>query len=325
MKGIALRRAGESFSVGTRRGIPSPLRCLLVLLCLGFCACAQPGASGRAAPAVIARGADADLDTTLTFHAGEGRARSLSLASLRSACPEADIDVADPYHQRTMRYRALPLRCVLDLGFSERDGAAGLAREGLLLRALDGYTRPVAGRVLLEDGGHLAFGESARIASGSPTRFSPIDRRQVDPAPFYLIWTGSDQSDPHDTPWPYQLARIEIAPFSEAFPATVPLGLPEQDPGWQGYARFQEACASCHAINGEGGRIGPDLNVPKSIVEYRPEAQIRAYIRNPQATRYTSMPAHPHLSETDLDGLLAYFRAMSTRKRDPGFDGGTTE
>ena len=42
-----------------------------------------------------------------------------------------------------------------------------------------------------------------------------------------------------------------------------------------------------------------------------------AFVRDPQSFRYTSMPANPHLSDADLDALVAYFRAMSQRKRDP--------
>ena len=71
-------------------------------------------------------------------------------------------------------------------------------------------------------------------------------------------------------------------------------------------------------MNGEGGSVGPDLNVPRSIVEYRPADQIKAYVRNPQSFRYTSMPAHPHLTDADLDALVAYFSHMSEHKRDPG-------
>jgi len=44
--------------------------------------------------------------------------------------------------------------------------------------------------------------------------------------------------------------------------------------------------------------------------------QIKAYVRDPASFRYTSMPAHPDLSSDELDGLIAYFRAMSTRKHD---------
>jgi cytochrome c1 len=60
------------------------------------------------------------------------------------------------------------------------------------------------------------------------------------------------------------------------------------------------------------------LNVPRCIVEYRPAEQIKAYIRDPQSFRYTSMPAHPHLTDAQLEALLAYFTAMKDRKHDPG-------
>ena len=40
-------------------------------------------------------------------------------------------------------------------------------------------------------------------------------------------------------------------------------------------------------------------------------------VRDPQSFRYTSMPANPHLTDADLEALVAYFRAMSERKRDP--------
>jgi mono/diheme cytochrome c family protein len=264
----------------------------------------------------------AAVPRALTFEGRSQPARTIGLEALLRACGEQTVEVEDPYHGRRMRYRALSFRCVLDEGFAARGGAASLAGESLLLRARDGYTRPAAGSLVVDPNAHLAFGEpdlsAGPDASGSDApRFRPIDRRQIDPAPFYLVWTGIEHGDPHEHPWPYQLVTIEIAPFEEAFPHTAPKGLPKSDPGWRGYALFQESCSACHAINGEGGKVGPDLNVPKSIVEYRPLAQIRAYVRNPEATRYTSMPAHPHLSDADLDALIAYFAAMSARKHDP--------
>jgi hypothetical protein len=86
----------------------------------------------------------------------------------------------------------------------------------------------------------------------------------------------------------------------------------------RGWFPWQCVCPSCaDQGNREGGRVGPDLNVPQSIVEYRPDAQIRAYIQNPATFRYGNMPAHPDLNNADLDHLLAYFHAMATRKHDP--------
>ena len=236
----------------------------------------------------------------------------LDWTTLRTSCGERVVSVPqDPYYGTPKRFHACPVEAVLGAGFGTADA---VRNEDVLLRALDGYTRSVRGDQLLEGGAFLAFADADRPAAG----FDPIDRRQVDPAPSYLVWTGEAQGDPAHHPWPYQLATIEIASFAHQFPHTVPEGAADPGPVWAGYRRFQQACASCHAINGEGGRVGPELNVPRSIVEYRPEAQIRAYIRNPASFRYTSMPSHEHLDDGELDGLVAYLRHMSTRKRDPG-------
>ena len=94
-------------------------------------------------------------------------------------------------------------------------------------------------------------------------------------------------------------------------------GSADGSPARAGFEIFRRECISCHAINGEGGRVGPELNVPRSIVEYRPAEQIKAYIRDPQSFRYTTMPPHPHLTDTDLEALVAYFRTKSTQKHDP--------
>lgn len=278
-----------------------------------------------AALSIVALGPDslqAATATGLRFSSSAGLDKEVSLDALREVCPPSEVEVDDPYHGRAMRYFAMPLVCVLESGFSSQGGAAGLRDRSILLKALDGYTRPAQGSDLLDEAAALAYGEVALMEGPfAEPKFSPIDRRQSNPAPFYLVWTGIGQNDPHSHPWPYQLARIEIASFAEAFPRTEPKGLANADPGWGGYAIFQRACVACHAINGEGGTVGPELNVPKSIVEYRPVEQIKGYIRDPEATRYTSMPAHPELTPSDLDALIAYFRAMSERKHDPRHGG----
>jgi mono/diheme cytochrome c family protein len=253
-------------------------------------------------------------ETALRFELDGRIVRRLDVATLRADCGRR-IEVEDPYYARRKAFLACPLRDVLVLAYGP--ALSRYAVRNFFLRARDGYVKPAVGERLLEEGGYLAFADAER-SHGEEIGWEPIDRQQVDPGPFYVIWSRPHQRDPHRYPWPYQLISIEIARFETEFPHTAPTDLPAAAPAWDGYAIFRSECIACHAINGEGGKIGPDLNVPQSVVEYRPSEQIKAYIRNPLAFRYTSMPPHPHLSDEQIDAIVAYFAAMKDRKHDPG-------
>jgi mono/diheme cytochrome c family protein len=242
----------------------------------------------------------------------EGRpVRSLSLRALREAIAPEVFTNCDGYYLRDKRFRALPIERVLALGF-QGENLGPLDARPFVLRAIDGYTVPLQGTRLLEGGAYLAFADDEH-----PDRWEPIGPRRSDPAPFYLVWKQRSQCNLETHPRPWQLAVIEVARFEAAFPHTVPTGEAESSPAYRGFSTFARECVRCHAINREGGRVGPELNVPRSIVEYRPIEQIRAYIRNPLSFRYGAMPPHPHLTEQDLDDLVAYFTAMRDRKFDP--------
>jgi len=273
--------------------------------------------SGRAAALVLLTllGSAESLaqGAALRFEREGGLVLELGLARLRASCAEEVVTVAnDPYYGGRKRFAALPLACVLERGF----GSAPAASDNVFLRARDGYVKPATGARLAEPGAWLAFAD-ADHARGDDPGWQPIDRQQKDPAPFYVVWSGAGQTDAHRYPWPYQLAAVEIAPFESRFPHTRPGSAPPGSPAWEGFAVFRRECVACHAVNGEGGVVGPELNVPKSIVEYRPEAQIKAYVRDPQSFRYTSMPSHRHLSDAQLDALVAYFHVMRDHKHDP--------
>ncbi len=247
---------------------------------------------------------------TLRFLRDDAEVARLDLEALRRTCGEQTVTVEDPYYERRVRYRACPLGQVLRLGL--REDPAALAGRDVLFRALDGYVKPASGARVAEDGAWVAFADADR-ASG----FAPLGRKQVDPGPFYVVWTGAAQRDTHAYPWPYQLDAIEVTDLVRRYPHTVPRDVARDSPAWAGFDVFRAECIACHAMNGEGGTVGPELNVPQSIVEYRPVEQLKRYIRNPAAFRYGNMPSHEHLSAADLDALVAYFQVMKTQKHDP--------
>jgi len=266
--------------------------------------------------ALAAQGAAAaDYAPVLQFVRDGQTVRSVDLAALKAGCAVQTVTIDDPYYRRRKSFLACPLADVLRLGFAQPPAA--LAGDSFLLRARDGYTKPASGAQLTAPGGYLAFADAER-AHGDDPGWEPIDRKQADPGPFYMVWALPEQSDPEQYPWPYQLTTIEIASLDTVYPHVVPRGAAADSAAQAGFEIFRSQCIACHAINREGGTVGPDLNVPQSIVEYRPIEQIKAYIRDPGTFRYTSMPAHPQLTDHQLDDLVAYFTAMKSLKHDPG-------
>jgi mono/diheme cytochrome c family protein len=292
---------------------------ITLCLLLARAACERPGAattvsasastsaSASASASAVATSPD-DL-ATLVFSVDGKALRSLTKRELVESGVET-FTAFDPYYEKPKTFRAVALRRVLERGFAGHE--TDLAKEHFVLRALDGYTVPIEGNVLFEEGAYLA------VADTEYTAWEPVGPQKANPGPFYLVWRKPEQNkDLQAHPRPWQLAAIEIASFETTFARTVPTGVAEGSPARHGFELFRGHCIRCHAINQQGGRVGPDLNVPKSIVEYRPEDQIKAYIHDPRAFRYGNMPANPDLTPRDLDALVAYLRAMSERKHDP--------
>jgi mono/diheme cytochrome c family protein len=254
------------------------------------------------------RAREGDPQAMLQFVRDGKPVRTLTLAELRANVPAETVSGYDPYYARAKTFRALPLARVVALGFEGQPGE--LRAEEYVLRAKDGYAVPMRGALVFEPGGYVAF------ADAEVPGWEPIGPQRASPAPFYVVWGKPEQASLDTHPRPWALVTVEMARFETVFPHTSPGDLPEDAPARRGYAIFRNRCIECHAMNREGGRVGPDLNVPQNVTEYRPEPQIRAYIRDPRTFRYGNMPPHPDLGDAELDALVAYLRAMKDRKHD---------
>jgi mono/diheme cytochrome c family protein len=245
--------------------------------------------------------------------------RAFTLDELRRAIPADTASVAhDPaYDGRAKRYAGFPLERLLALA-----GVRPAAGEVLYFVASDGYRATMAEpasdpRVR----GIVAFADLDAGGGWEPVKHGASS---ISPGPFYLVWESRTAGDSAALarPWPYQLARIEVVDPRRKFDRIYPTGVADDDPVARGFRAFAieshggDQCVACHALNRQGGSVGPELNVPRNITEYRDEATLAAFIRNSRSFRAGSaMPVYQgRLSDGEIAEILAYLRWMRGHK-----------
>ncbi len=241
----------------------------------------------------------------LQFERDGHKLKNVAIVDLKKRVPLETLKVWDPNYKRFKTYRAAKLVTVLKLGFHTDDET--LKGMQLTLQAADGYNVLVEGSTLVNDDVYLA------LADADKAGWETLSAAKGSPGPAYMIWKKPEQKDTHVYPWPWALIKFAAQHFETRYGNTIPK-VAHDSAAWAGFEIFKRDCLKCHAMNIQGGAVGPELNLPKSIVEYRTEEQIKAFVKNPQRFRYSKMPAHEYLSAKDLDDLIAYFRQMSEQK-----------
>jgi len=229
--------------------------------------------------------------------------KEVSLSTLKDKLKTHEIEFYDPIYEKKKRYKGFDVRDVLQLGFGDEWKNSDYT--DIAFEALDGYAPISAISKLRQSGGYVVFSDL------DFEDWEPISIKQVNPGPFYLVWTGKNQTNNIEYPWPWQLSSINLIKFQDQYPAVYPKGASKDSPAFYGYEIFKGRCIRCHSMNQQGSKVGPDLNAPQSIVSYRSEFMIKELIKHPSKYRYTQMPDHPDLSDQDLDNTLAYFSYMN--------------
>ncbi len=225
--------------------------------------------------------------------------KSVSLEEMKQSLKEIKITINDPYYKKEKQYKAFKLKDVLNLSYRTKWHSGDFT--DLTFRAYDGYESIAVISKLENEGGYLVYKDL------DYQDWEPISFTKAYPGPFYIVWTGKDQTAKNGYPWPWQLESINLVTFKDQFPEIVPKLADTNSGVYRGYELFKERCLRCHSINGQGGKIGPDLNAPKNILEYRTADFVKSYIKDPSKYRFTHMPDHRDLSDKQLGSLIDYF------------------
>lgn len=232
--------------------------------------------------------------------------KELKLSELKAKLKTHKIKFYDLHYKKNMKYVGFALQDVLHLGLGDKWKSSDFT--DVAFEALDGYMSVSKISEVSEPGGYIVFKDLEY------KDWESVSIREANPGPFYLVWTGKDQTTQNGYPWPWQISSIDLTTFEDQYPAVFPKGALTDSAAYKGYEIFKGRCVRCHAMNKQGGKIGPDLNAPQSIISYRSENMIKEFIKHPSKYRYTHMPDHPDLSEQDLDNLISYLHYMNENR-----------
>ena len=220
--------------------------------------------------------------------------------------PKEQTVVSDPEYKRSQTYESVSVPALLEAAKPAGVGVSDKVR--LIFQASDGYRSVTTVETVKAFGGRLAVRD---VNAGADRSWRPIPGKpSMTPGPYYLVWPSTNA----DLPWPYAVTTIEVW---ETEPVDVTR--PDDDPQARtGHDTFRKHCASCHSVNGAGGAVGPELNVPANVTEYWNPAALKQFIRNPASIRRnTKMPTLTDLTDADVDAVIAYLARMKTLKRLP--------
>ncbi len=214
----------------------------------------------------------------------------------------------DPVYHKLKRYRAVNavslIRTEIDLTKID------IQNTRIVFECLDGYQPEMPLDLFLKAKPYLAFQDvDAPENIGWEKIFK--NGNEMNAAPFYLVYETVSERDAHSQ-WPYNLVKFHLElPGNSAKEL-----LPGKNTKFEtGYNLFIAHCITCHAINGIGGEMGPELNIPKSVTEYWLENELVDYLVNPASFRNkVKMPALG-ISKAQSQEIVDYLKFMSENKK----------
>ncbi len=219
---------------------------------------------------------------------------SVYLLDIKSSLPEAQAVTVedDPVFHRKKSYKAIALQTILD-GFLPAYKNLDLKATQIVFECEDGYNPSMSLEKVLGKKSFLAIAD-LDAPKGQEWINPSKDGREMKIAPFYVVYTDVPAKDV-TFKWPYNLVKISLSAASKELAVLFPK---DDDTQVKGFELFKVNCLTCHSLNKVGGKMGPELNYPKSITEYWQIDQIKQFVKAPTSFRNEcKMPAVTHLSD----------------------------
>lgn len=238
---------------------------------------------------------------------------SLYLPDLKTTAklPEAQtVKVEDdPVFHTTKSYKAIPLREILDT-FLPAYKQLDIKQAQIVFECEDGYNPSMSLEKVLGKQAYLAISD-LDAPKGEEWTKPKKGNQEMKIAPFYVVYTDVPAQD-ITFKWPYNLVKISLSATSKELAVLFPK---EDDTQVKGFELFKVNCLTCHSLNKVGGKMGPELNYPKSVTEYWQVEHIKPFVKNPTSYRNEcKMPAVTHLSDKELDEIVSYLQYMAKHK-----------
>jgi mono/diheme cytochrome c family protein len=236
---------------------------------------------------------------------------SVYLPDIKASLPEAQtVEVKDdPVFFKAKSYKAIPLLTVLDQ-FLPAYKSLDIKQTQIVFECEDGYNPSMVLEKVLSKKAYLALSD-VDAPKGQDWINPKKGDHEMKIAPFYIVYTDVPAKDV-TFKWPYNLVKISLSATSEELAVLFPK---DDDTQVKGFELFKVNCLTCHSLNKVGGKMGPELNYPKSVTEYWQVDQIKHFVKAPTSFRNEcKMPAITHLTDKELDEIVSYLKYMSKHK-----------
>ena len=216
--------------------------------------------------------------------------------------------INDPVYHKTKKYHAVNALLILknEIDFTQID----IKNTNIVFECIDGYKPEMPLEVFLNAKPYLSF-KDFDAPQGFNWEKIVKNGNVMDPAPFYLVYE-SDSLANQDYKWPYNVTKFHFVTKNKNSDDLEPKNDPKAA---KGYVLFQKQCATCHAINGTGGEMGPELNYPKNVTEYWKEAELVDYIVNPASFRHKVKMPTLEITKQQSQEIVDYLKYMSKKKK----------